>query len=308
MDVFDSIIIGSGPAGLTSALYLARFGVRVALVEKVTSGGMLLQTSEIENYPGFSLIKGYELADAMQAQLGLYQVDKFAGEVNALEHSPGKNRVRVGDKWIEGKSVIVAAGLQFRKLGAADEERLTGRGVSYCALCDGPFYRGRVVGVVGGGNAALEEALYLATLAKELHLFHRRDQFRADKVYRDKVLAAPNIKVHYSSVITGLNGADGLESVTVANVNDKSDTKNIPMDGIFVFIGQIPTTGYLPAELTVDDCGFIVTDTEMRTSLPGVFAAGDIRSKMCKQVATAVGDGATAANSAYSYLEKSNAI
>lgn len=307
MRVFDSIVIGSGPAGLTAALYLARFGIKVALVEKLTSGGMLLQTSEIENYPGFSHVKGYELADAMQAQLNLYPLEKFQGSVESFEYSPGRNKLRVGEEWIEGKTVVIAAGLRFRKLGVPDEERLTGRGVSYCALCDGPFYRGQVVGVSGGGNAALEEALYLASIVKELHLFHRRDRFRADKVYRDKVQAAPNIVIHYNSVITALHGKDGLESVTVES-GCPAVSETIPLNGLFVFVGQEPAAGFLPATLQVDEQGFIVTDTEMRTNLHGVFAAGDIRSKLCKQVATAVGDGATAANSAYSYLEKSNAI
>lgn len=309
MEAFDSIVIGSGPAGLTAALYLARFGVKVALVEKLTSGGMLLQTSEIENYPGFPNVKGYELADAMQSQLSLYPVRRYQGEVSVFEYRPGQtHRLRVGQEWLEGKTAVIAAGLRFRKLGLPDEERLTGYGVSYCALCDGPFYRGQVVGVAGGGNAALEEALYLASLARELHLFHRRDRFRADKIYREKVLATPNITVHYNSVITQLHGKDGLESVTVANAVRPESTEVIPLSGLFVFIGQVPAAEFLPSTLEVDGEGFVVTDTEMRTNLHGVFAAGDIRSKLCKQVATAVGDGATAANSAYSYLEKSNAI
>lgn len=307
MRVFDSIVIGSGPAGLTAALYLARFGIKVALVEKLTSGGMLLQTSEIENYPGFSHVKGYELADAMQAQLALYPVEKISGDVEAFEYSPGQNKLRVGQEQIVGKSVVIASGLRFRKLGLEGEMRLTGCGVSYCALCDGMFYRGQVVGIVGGGNAALEEALYLSNIVKELHIFHRRDQFRADKIYRDKVLATPNIIVHYNAIITKLNGQDALESVTVQSSSPAS-TQTIPMNGLFVFVGQEPSAAFLPATLQVDEQGFIITDTEMRTNLHGVFAAGDIRSKLCKQVATAVGDGATAANSAYSYLEKSNAL
>lgn len=307
MEKFDSIVIGSGPAGLTAALYLSRFGVKVALVEKLTSGGMLLQTSEIENYPGFSRVKGYELADAMQAQLSLYPVTRYQAEITVFEYSPGANRLKIGEEWIEGKTIVIAAGLRFRKIGLPDEERLTGHGVSYCALCDGPFYRGQVVGVAGGGNAALEESLYLASLAKELHLFHRRDQFRADKVYRDKVLATPNIIVHYNSIITQLHGDKELEAVTVQNTHS-TESKVLPLSGLFVFIGQDPAAAFLPATLEVDESGFIITDTEMRTNLHGVFAAGDVRSKLCKQVATAVGDGATAANSAYSYLEKTNAI
>lgn len=308
MEVFDSIVIGSGPAGLTASLYLSRFGVKVALVEKLTSGGMLLQTSEIENYPGFSRVKGYELADALQDQLSRYPVTRYQGEAAVFEYEPGRNRLKVGDEWIEGKSVIISAGLRFSKIGLADEERLAGRGVSYCALCDGPFYRGQIVGVVGGGNAALEEALYLASIVKELHLFHRRDRFRADKVYCDKVLGTPNIIVHYNSVITQLHGKDELEAVTVETSRPAAGVEVLPLNGLFVFIGQTPSAGFLPPALNVDEKGFVITDTEMRTNLHGVFAAGDIRSKLCKQVATAVGDGATAANSAYSHLEKTNAI
>lgn len=307
MEVFDSIVIGSGPAGMTTALYLARFGVRVAMVEKLTSGGMLLQTSEIENYPGFSHIKGYELADAMQAQLGLYQVEKYQGEVFVFEYSPGQNRLKIGEEWIEAKTVVISAGLRYRKLDLADEARLTGHGVSYCALCDGPFYRGQVAGVVGGGNAALEEALYLASIVKELHLFHRRDVFRADKVYRDKVLGTQNIIVHYNTVVTQLHGKDELEAITVST-GSPAITNKLPLNGLFVFAGQTPAAEFLPSTLEVDEQGFVVTDTEMRTNLHGVFAAGDIRSKLCKQVATSVGDGATAANSAYIYLERTNAI
>lgn len=203
--------------------------------------------------------------------------------------------------------MVICAGLRYRKLELADEERLTGHGVSYCALCDGPFYRGQVVGVVGGGNAALEESLYLASIVQELHLIHRRDSFRADKVYRDKVLATPNIIIHYNTNVTELHGKDNLEAITIST-GTPPVTQKMPLNGLFVFAGQMPSAEFLPGGLEVDEQGFVITDTEMRTNLHGIFAAGDIRSKLCKQVATSVGDGATAANSAYIYLEKSNAI
>lgn len=306
MKQYDSVVIGAGPAGLTAALYLARFGVKTAVVEKLSPGGMLLQTYEIENYPGLPKAKGYELADAISAQLAEYQVDRYADEVVGIEADSGGNRVRVGDEWLAGRTVIIASGLTYRKLGLPDEERLTGRGVSFCALCDGNFFRNQVVGVVGGGNAALEESLYLATLVKELHLIHRRDSFRADKIYHDKVLATPNIKIHYNSIVTKLHGENELTGISLSSGPTRAES-HIPLSGLFVFVGFSPSSGFLPEKIKVDEQGFIVTDTEMRTSLPGVFAAGDIRSKLCRQVATAVGDGATAANAAYGYLEKNHA-
>jgi thioredoxin reductase (NADPH) len=302
MKNYDAVIIGAGPAGLTAALYLARFGVRLALLEKLTPGGMLLQTFTIENYPGLGGVKGYALADAMEAQLAPYALDRYAGEVTALEYAPGKNRLRVDEEWIESRAVVICSGLQYRKLNLPLEDKFVGRGLSYCALCDGQLYKNRVVGVVGGGNAALEESVYLSTLVKELHLFHRRDKFRGAKIYVDKITEIPNIKIHYSAVLDALHGEDELEGVTVRSLADNSSAY-MPLSGLFIFAGFQPVGGFFPDELKRDAEGFIVTDTEMRTNLPGIFAAGDIRTKLCRQVATAVGDGATAANSVYAFVE-----
>lgn len=302
MKRYDAIVIGAGPAGITAALYLARFGVELALVEKLTPGGLLLQTHSIENYPGFAKAKGYELADAMADQLEAYTFDRYQGSITIFEPSPGKNRLRVGDDWIEGRTVVIAAGLHYQKLGLPDEDRLTGRGVSYCAICDGHFYKNKVVGVVGGGNAALEESLYLASIVKELHLFHRREQFRADKIYQEKIGMVNNIHIHRNVIVTSLHGEEELTGVTIGSTVCP-DSSFFPVDGLFIFAGQSPSSEFLPDTLESDEEGFLITDTEMRTNLPGIFAAGDIRSKLCRQVATAVGDGATAANAAYAYLE-----
>lgn len=306
MKRYDAVVIGAGPAGITVALYLARFGVSLALVEKLTPGGLLLQTYSIENYPGIAKIRGYELADAMAEQLDAYEFDRYQGSITMFEPNPGRNRLRVGEDWIEGRVVVICAGLHYQKLGLPDEDRLTGRGVSYCALCDGHFFKNQVVGVVGGGNAALEESLYLATLVKELHLFHRREAFRADKIYQDKILAVSNVVIHKSVIVTSLHGKEDLEGVTVGSTTSP-ESEYIPLNGLFIFAGQCPSSEFLPDTLRADEEGFLVTDTEMRTNLPGIFAAGDIRSKLCRQVATAVGDGATAANAAYAYLEHADA-
>ena len=285
MKRYDAIVVGGGPAGITAALYLCRSGLNVALVEMLAPGGQILKTESIENYPGFPKgIKGWEMADVFSAHL-----EGFA---------------LVGKEFLEARAVIVCTGANPRQLGLADEVRLTGRGVSYCALCDGNFFRNQVVAVVGGGNAALEEALYLSRIAKKLYLIHRRDTFRAAKVYQDKIRSASqNISVLLDTVVTGLVGQDALEGLVLNNVKTNEESR-LTVDGLFIFVGYTPQNEFLPKSLALDEQGFLVTDNEMRTNIPGIFAAGDIRSKFCRQVTTAVGDGATAANAAFIYLEQ----
>lgn len=305
MRQFDALVLGAGPAGATAALYLARFGVRVGLVEKLAPGGLLLQTFEIENYPGFPKgVKGYELADALDAHLQPYtNLTRLSGEVRAFSVEGKKKTVQVDDEWLEAETVIVASGVRYRKLGLPDEDRFLGKGISHCALCDGNFFRNLRVGVVGGGNSAIEESLHLAKLVSTLHLIHRRDAFRAVQVYVDRLKALPNVVFECCSSISKLHGDKQLEGVTLTRLNTGKE-EFLPLDGLFVFIGFEPLSGFLPDALRKDANGFVETDTEMRTNIPGVFAAGDIRSKLCRQVVTAVGDGATAANSAYTYLEQ----
>lgn len=315
MKLYDSVVIGAGPAGMTAALYLCRSGVKTALVEKLGPGGQLLSTSEIDNYPGFPKgIEGWNLAETFAAHLESYTLDRFSQEVASLTPQGENHVLQLDNEAIEAKSVILCSGAAPRKLGVPDEARLTGRGVSYCAMCDGMFFKDQNVAMVGGGNAALEEALYLARLVKKLYLIHRRDAFRADKIYQDKLLARlDKIELVTSHVVTGLRGQDALNGVVVAAVRDgevctlEEDTRLLDVAGLFVFIGMEPRGGFFPAELKRDAAGFVETDTEMRTSIPGVFAAGDIRSKMCRQVVTAVGDGATAAHAAFAYLEQREA-
>lgn len=304
MKLYDAVVIGGGPAGLTAALYLCRSGVSVALVEMIAPGGQVLRTSDIANYPGFPKgIAGWELADIFAAHLEGFTLDRYTETVTGIEHAPGANRLHVGSEWITARTVVICSGASPQPLGLEDEERLVGKGVSYCALCDGNFFRNQVVGVVGGGNSALEEALYLSRIVKKLYLIHRREGFRAAKVLLDKLLQTPNIELLTSTVVTSLEGTQGLTGLNVQNVNTRVESR-LAVEGLFVFVGYVPHNEFLPAWLDKDEQGFVRTDCEMRTNLPGVFAAGDIRSKLCRQVTTAVGDGATAATAAFSYLEQ----
>ncbi|HBR05592.1 MAG TPA: thioredoxin-disulfide reductase [Desulfovibrio sp.] len=306
MRTFDSVVIGGGPAGMTAALYLLRAGAKVAVVEKLSPGGQVLMTEGIENYPGFPKgIKGFELADLMAAHVDTYAHEKVGDEVREIRPGEKRHQLLVGEEWIETKSLILCTGARYRKLGVPGEAAFIGRGVSYCALCDGNFFRDRVVAVVGGGNSALEEALYLSRLVKKLYLIHRRDEFRGVKCYQDKCFTHPKMEVLRSSVIREIRGDSEVRSVLVENLKS-GETRDLPVDGVFVFVGFEPVIEYLPAEVARDKGG-VITDLEMRTNVPGIFAAGDIRSKNCRQVATAVGDGATAATAALAYLEQLDA-
>lgn len=305
MKRFDSLVIGAGPAGVSAALYLARFGMNVAMVEKLAPGGLLLQTMEIENYPGFpNGIKGYELADAFSAQLDPYDnLTRIQGEIGEMVLEEKVKRVKIDDEWVEADTVILCSGVRYRKMGLPNEAELLGKGLSHCALCDGHFFRDQRVGVVGGGNSALEEALYLSKLASDLHVIHRRDEFRGAPIYLSRLKMQKNVQLECSTIITALHGSDHLEGVTLKRLREGTE-EYLPLDGLFVFIGFEPATGYIPEGMERDSQGFLLTDTEMQTNIPGVFAAGDIRSKRCRQVVTAVGDGATAANSAHIYMDR----
>ena len=308
MKQYDAVVVGGGPAGITAALYLCRSGLSVAQIEMLAPGGQILKTESIENYPGFPQgIKGWEMADTFAAHLEGYGLERYNDAVLKMERTSGGWMIAVGKESIEAKAVVVCSGANPRPLGLPRESQLTGRGVSYCALCDGNFFRDQVVAVVGGGNSALEEALYLSRIVKKLYLIHRREGFRAAKVYQDKVRAASDkIELVLDTVVTGLVGEEALHGLQLKNVKTDVETQ-LAVDGMFVFVGYEPQNSFLPADLDVDPQGFIVTDCEMRTNLPGLFAAGDIRSKMCRQVATAVGDGATAATAAFTYLEQLDA-
>lgn len=303
MKSYDAVVIGGGPAGMTAALYLLRAGVNTVMIEKLSPGGQVLMTSEIENYPGFpGGLQGWELADKFAAHLDEHPLERISDEVRDIEFGTTFHTITVGDEQIQARTIILATGSRYRKLDIPGEERLLGRGVSYCALCDGNFFRDRDVAVIGGGNSALEEALYLARLVNKVYLIHRRDAFRGLVCYQDKCFRHEKIEVIRNTVVEEIQGAEDVETLALRNVETDA-TSQLKVDGAFIFVGFEPIMDYVPDSVEKDANG-IITDVEMRTNIPGVFAAGDIRSKLCRQVASAVGDGATAANVAFTYLEQ----
>ncbi len=308
--LYDAAVIGAGPAGITAALYLVRAGARTALVENAAPGGQMLDAAEIENYPGFPrAIKGWELADLFDGHLANYPVERLRGKVVAVARAEdGVFSLRTEENSeLSARTVLVCSGARHRKLGIPGEEEFSGRGVSYCAVCDGNFYRGRDVVVVGGGNSALGEALYLSRIARKVFLIHRRESFRGNQIYVDKVRAAENIEIMTDVLPEEIRGsAAGMEDLLVRH-RRSGERRLLAAEGIFIYVGMDPDCRFLPEEIQRDPAGFILTDAEMNTTLSGVFAAGDIRSKHCRQICTAVGDGATAAAAALSYLEHLNA-
>lgn len=297
--MYDLIILGAGPAGLTAGIYAARGGLNAVIVESKAVGGQAALTAEIENYPGFASVSGYELVSLMQAQCEALGVSFVFDAPVALALEGGVKRVETAySGTLEARAVILAMGALPRTLGIERESELMGGGVSYCATCDGAFFRGKPVAVVGGGNTAVEDALYLEKFASEVYLIHRRDALRADAILADRVKNS-GVHIVWDSVVTALEGDKKLQSVTLKNVKS-GDTSSLAVNGLFVAVGQKPATeGLTGVEL---DGGYIVTDSEMRTSLPGVFAAGDVRKKTLRQVVTAAADGAVAAESAIKFL------
>lgn len=305
--IYDSIVIGAGPAGITAALYLARAGLNIALIEKGAVGGQVLLTAEIENYPGFPRgIKGWELADLLEAQIQPYMLRRLQTEVTAIEVANAEKKyhtLKTGRGDILTKSVIIASGASYKHLGIDAEQKYQGKGVSYCAVCDGNFHKGKEVVVIGGGNSALEEALYLSRIVKHVHLVHRRNEFRASHIYEQKVRKTENISLITPAQVQDIQGETGVEKVIVKNL-ESNEIKEISVSGVFVFVGTKASAQFFPKELKCAGSGFVHTDAEMKTNISGIFAAGDIREKHCKQVTTAVGDGATAAMAAVAYVEQ----
>ena len=297
--MYDLIILGAGPAGLTAGIYAARGGLNAVIVESKAVGGQAALTAEIENYPGFASVSGYELVSLMQAQCEALGVSFVFDAPVALALEGDVKRVDTAySGTLEARAVVLATGALPRTLGIERESELMGGGVSYCATCDGAFFRGKPVAVVGGGNTAVEDALYLEKFASEVYLIHRRDALRADAILADRVKNS-GVHIVWDSVVTALDGDKKLQSVTLKNVKS-GDTFSLAVNGLFVAVGQKPATeGLTGVEL---DGGYIVTDSEMRTSLPGVFAAGDVRKKTLRQVVTAAADGAVAAESAIKFL------
>jgi thioredoxin reductase (NADPH) len=299
----DLIIIGGGPAGLTAALYAARARLDVVVLEKSLLGGQVLITDWIDNYPGFPEgITGPELSRHMSEQVARYGVPIVSEEVLSAELSGPEKVLRLPERELRARAVIVASGASPKRLGVPGESDFFGKGISTCATCDGPFYRGKTVAAVGGGDTAVKESVFLAKFAEKVYLIHRRDQFRAEKVLQEKAFANDRIEILWDTVVTGVAGLTRVESVHLRNLRS-GESSALPVNGFFIWIGIRPNSGFLGDQLRADPFGFVEVDSHMRTSLPGVFAAGDVRVTPMRQIATAVGDAAIAAHSAESYLE-----
>ena len=302
-DMYDVIIIGGGPAGLTAGLYNARARLNVLLLERLAPGGQVLTTDRVENYPGFpDGISGFELMDKMKAQAEKFGLLIQSEEVTKLEFSKEKKIVHAGSGQMEARAIILACGATWKKLGIEGEEKLIGKGVSFCATCDGPFYRDQEVAVIGGGDTAVEEAVFLTRFVSKVHLVHRRDQLRATKLLQERVAAEQKIEITWDTIPLKILGENGVEGIELKNLQS-GEVSQREVKGVFVFIGTIPNTEIVKGLIGLDKNGFIITDNNMETSVPGVFAAGDIRSKLFRQIATAVGEGAAASFSAEKYLE-----
>lgn len=299
----DLVIIGAGPAGLTSGVYAARARMDAVLLERMAPGGQILNTEMVENYPGFPEgISGFELVDRMKRQAERFGIPIETREVLKLELSPERKVIHTDKEEIEAKALILACGAAPRKLAIEGEEQLTGKGVSYCATCDGAFYRDQEVAVIGGGDTAVEEAVFLTRFASKVYLIHRRDKLRAAKVIQEKAMKNRKIEFIWNTIpkrITGTNAVEGLDLEDVKTARKW----HLPIEGVFVLIGYIPNSHLVKGILELDPQGFVVTNNDMETSIPGVFAAGDIRSKLLRQISTAVGEGATAAVAAERFVE-----
>ncbi len=308
-EIFDCIIVGAGPAGLAAALYASRDRYKTLILEKFMPGGQINNTDRIENYPGIEQIDGPGLIQNMQKQAESFGAEIRTGcEVEHLEkQKDGKIAITCNGKTFLAKVVILTPGSDYRKLGVPGEDKFRGSGVSYCGTCDAPFFRGKHVVSIGGGNTAVEETLHLAKFAQKVTMIHRRDEFRASKVLVEELLAKAdesdsNLEIKYNTVVTEILGGKKVESVTLKNVKNNTE-ENYPCDGAFVFVGMVPNTGFLKGFVELSEQGFIKCDSAyLRTKVPGVFAAGDCRVGAAMQLATASGDGVVAAMMMKQYL------
>lgn len=300
--IYDMIVVGGGPGGYTAALYAARAGLSVAVLEKLSAGGQMALTGQIDNYPGFSNgVDGFTLGQDMKAGAERFGAQTLRVQVKKLQLSGPVKEITTDTEVLRAKTVVVATGANPRPLGVAGEEALVGRGVSYCGHCDGMFFRGKTVAVVGGGNSAVAEALFLSRIAKKVYLIHRRDTLRATALYRQQLESLDNVQILWESAVTGLIHNERLTGITLKHLST-GEEKEIPLDGLFISVGRAPATELVQGQLALDDAGYIVADETTQTNLPGVYAVGDVRSKALRQIVTAVADGAVAVHYAEKYL------
>jgi thioredoxin reductase (NADPH) len=306
--MYDVIIVGGGPAGFTAALYSARANLKTAMIEKQVTGGQMAISIEMENYPGFEKpISGFELAQKMEKQVLRFGAELIYSDVIKMNLTGKVKEIITKTKTYKAKTVILCMGASPRHLNLESERKLAGSGVSYCATCDGALYNGKNTAVVGGGNTAVEDALYLSRFSPVVYLIHRRDELRADKILQKEILETENIEILWDSVIEDIIGKFGVDGVLLKNVKT-NETKQIDCEGLFVAIGRIPKTDLVKEVIETDESGYIISDEDMRTNIPGVFAAGDLRKKTLRQVITAAADGAVASYVAERYIGENKSL
>jgi len=303
--IYDVIVAGAGPAGMTAAVYTSRANMSTLLLERGAPGGQMANTEEIENYPGFTSILGPELANKMFEHAQQFGAEYAYGDIREIRDEEPYKRVITGDKEYLAKAVIVATGAEHRMLGVPGEKEFSGRGVSYCAVCDGAFFRGKELVVVGGGDSAVEEAVFLTRFASKVTIVHRRDQFRAQKILQKRAFENEKISVIWDTQVKEIRGDGKVQSVLLENVKT-GEQREFATDGIFIYVGMNPLSQPVRNLGITNEAGYIVTDEKMQTKVKGVFAAGDVREKMLRQVVTATGDGSIAAQSAQHYVEELN--
>lgn len=304
--IYDVIIIGGGPAGYTAAIYCARAGLDTVVLEMISAGGQMCLTEKIDNYPGFPKgIDGFTLGDSMRQGAQRFGANTIQAQVLSAKLTGTSKEVQTNNGLYKSRIVIIATGAEHRRLGLEKETALTGKGVGYCAACDGIFFKGKKVAVVGGGNSAAADALLLSRICEKVFLIHRRDSLRAERFYREPLLQAKNITFLWNSEVTELlhQDQDKLTGVKIKNVQDSSE-EEIACDGLFISIGRKPVTGFLQGQVALDEGGYILADETTRTSIDGVFAIGDVRTKVVRQIVTATADGAVAAHYAEAWVEK----
>lgn len=300
--MYDVIIIGGGPAGYTAGLYSARAGLKTVLIEKLAPGGQMGTTNEIDNYPGFDEgVNGFDLSIKMKNGAERFGCETLMDEAVSLSLEGPVKTVKTASGEYQAKTVILAMGASPKKLGLENEDALRGKGVSYCATCDGMFYRDKTVAVVGGGNTAVEDALYLSKICRKVILIHRRDRLRASKIYTDSLKNTPNVEIFWNRTVESLLGDSRLNGLAVKN-KLTGQTQVIPCDGVFIAVGNIPETKLIQGHVALDENGYVIADETTKTSIEGVYAAGDLRKKPLRQIVTAVSDGAVAVKFAEEYI------
>jgi thioredoxin reductase (NADPH) len=302
--IYDVIIIGAGPAGMTAAVYTSRANLSTLMIERGVPGGQMANTEDIENYPGYESILGPDLSNKMFDHSKKFGAEYAYGDIKEIIDGREYKTVVAGKKEYKARAIIIATGAEYKKVGVPGEQELGGRGVSYCAVCDGAFFKNKELVVIGGGDSAVEEGVYLTRFASKVTIVHRRDKLRAQKILQDRAFANEKISFIWNTTIKEIKGTDGkVSSVTLTNVETGEDT-NYPTDGVFVYVGMLPLTKPFTGLGITNETGYIETDDLMATKVPGIFAAGDVREKTLRQVVTATGDGSIAAQAAQHYVEE----